>query len=116
MAKEKKVLTAEELEAKHQKAAERRAARKESNMEAINEIVSLLTEEQVKALSDGAKKLIAVLRQEYAARSVYVPQEGDTLAQIMSKHPNISAKKLAKKCEEAGLVVDWAKGMLVKAA
>lgn len=106
-------MTAEQLEARHAKAKERRENRKSNDMEAIIEIVSLLPANA--KLSENAQRLVSRLKQEYTARNVYTPKAGDTLAQIFSEHPNISAKKLQKKCAEAGLSVDWATGTLVVA-
>lgn len=109
-------MTAEQLEARHAKAKERREARKDANIGAINEIVALLTEKQLQSLSKEAQHFISRMRGELAVvRNIYTPVEGDTLAAIFAQYPNISSKKLEAKCKDAGLKIDWAKAQIVKA-
>lgn len=111
-----KDMTPEQLEARHAKAKKRREAKKESNLKAIDEIVALLSDEQLQSLSKEARHFIAVCRGEFAVeRNVYVPVEGDTLQSIFQRFPNISTKKLRSKCEDAGLAIDWANGIITKA-
>ena len=98
-------MTAVELAEKHAKSAARRAARKDNNKAAIEEIVALLSDEQFEQLSDNAKKFIQVNLGEFRRNAIIIC-EGDTLAQLFMKYPNLSYKKLQKKCNAAGLVID----------
>lgn len=111
----KKELTEQEKLERKAKSKERRVARKDRNNKAITEIVMLLTDEQFNSLSKEAKQLVAVLQQQYKPASRIEVYEGLTLMQLLEKHPNLSAKKLQAKCEEKGLVIDWAKGVIAKA-
>lgn len=106
-------MTAEELAARHEKAAERRAQRKDNNKVAIQELVDLLSDEQLEKLSEVTKKFIQLNLGEYVRTKISVA-EGDTLQSLFMAHPNLSYKKLAKKCEAAGLKIDET-GTIVKA-
>lgn len=107
-------LTPQELAAKHEKAKERRVARKENDLQAITEIVALIKPEQMKALSENAQRLIKRLQQEYKPASSYDDVvEGADITQLFLKHPNMSFKKLTKRCEENGWKIEGTK--IVKA-
>lgn len=105
-------MTPEELAARHEKAAERRAQRKDNNKVAIQELVDLLSDEQLDKLSEVTKKFIQLNLGEYVRTKISVA-EGDTLQSLFMAHPNLSYKKLAKKCEAAGLKIDET-GTIVK--
>lgn len=107
-------MTPQELAAKHEKAKERRVARKENDLQAITEIVALIKPEQMKALSENAQRLIKRLQQEYKPASSYDDVvEGADITQLFLKHPNMSFKKLTKRCEENGWKIEGTK--IVKA-
>lgn len=105
-------MTAEELEARHAKAAQKRADRRQKQLEAIAEITALLSPEQLKSLSENAQHQIAVWSQEYKPAARINITSGMSLMQLLAEHPNLSAKKLKARCADAGLTINWAKGII----
>ena len=97
-------MTEKEIAQRHMKAAERRATRKDNNKAAIEEIVALLSDKQFEQLSDNAKKFISVNLGEFVRAQIQV-KAGDTLQALFMQYPNLSYKKLQKKCDAAGLVI-----------
>lgn len=115
VASAKAPLTEEQKQAKRAKAKERRANRRVNNMEAINEIVGLLTEEQRAQLSDKAKHLVQVLTRTYKPGVQIEVHKGDSIIELlMVKYRDVKnmGKKLEKYCSENGLKLNYKNGLV----
>lgn len=82
----------------------------------INSLVGMLPDE-FKLTEDDMNTfvLLTTLSTERASSSAIVIKEGDSIMELLMNHPNLNKKKLEEKCQKAGLVMDFTKGILVKA-
>lgn len=88
---------------KSEKAAERRAKRKQQLAAMAKEVLSLdckLSEETLALLQRLANP------QEHPAAVKIEVKVGDKLGELFMKYPNLSYKKLQQKCKKAGWVIN----------
>ena len=85
-------------------------------LQLINSLVGMLPDE-FKLTEDDMNTfvLLTTLSTERASSSAIVIKEGDSIMELLMNHPNLNKKKLEEKCQKAGLVMDFTKGILVKA-